>query len=995
MRRHVGVAVTLAAMILAPTTFALAQVQTGSILVRSADEQGAVVPGVVVTISSPVLVAGTQTGVTDAGGAYRFPSLPPGTYTVKVELSGFQTIAREGVVVGAGSTTPVDFTMKVGNLTETMTVKGESPTVDTTSANVNVHLDAKLLETTPAGRDIWSIIEYKVPGLVMATPDVGGNQGGLQRAISARGTDNAQNTQMLNGVNVGDPAAIGFAGYYYDPSSFQDIQVSSGANDITVPTGGVLINMVTKSGTNRLQGQVLDTFQGKGTQWDNIDGGLQRNGIRPNGAAVDHIKNFNINAGGPIFKNRLFYFAALNDQRTAVHFAGFPSPTWNGNAEPDITNITSVLANPTYQFNPRNRVQATLSRQVYDKPNRGASTANGLQDPESVWHEHDILAVYQGLWNVVLTDRQFIDTRVSYNSINFPLNLKTSQQTLLDQSTQIRTRANTIQQVMDRRRLQFTSNWQYFVPQALGGRHEFRVGFDNAYTPEDVDLAINDNVRLTYRSQASAAGGPGPVSVQLFNTPLHQKRAVMITSLYGQDTYTYKRLTAVGGIRWERVEGWLPEQQDPAGQYLLEGTPVTTAFGSYQIIRSFPEIRDIPNWNNAGPRGSIIYDVRGDGRTAVRGSVARYYDQIGTGTPGGVNPNGLISRTFVWNDNGDLVFQPNELGPASGAISAPLPVEFLKSHFLLNKRPYRNEITGGVDHQLIPDLRLSVTYIHRREHDQIVTLEQNIPFDYYIQEIFRDPGPDGVIQTPVGDTRAAGNSDDRDLTVYASKLPLLTSATGPANDDRVNQRYHGLELTASKRYSNRWTLLAGYTYSRTRVNLAGLNNNSATSLLGTSVTSPNSLINQNGRSSLDRAHNFKLTGSYLLPWDILLAGNLRAQSGQPYTRVVTVTGLPQAVNGLNVNAEPRGSHLLPWLKTFDLRAGKVFRFGTNEFEADVDVYNVTNANTIFDVRTNTGTTPVPDYTTGQTVRIATFGSPIGVLGPRIIRFNVSYKFGQR
>ncbi len=435
MRRSIRSMLGSLFIVLAVAGAAFAQVQTGSILVKSVDEQGAVVPGATVTISSPVLVSGTQTGVTDSGGIYRFVSLQPGTYALKVELTGFQTIAREGIVVGAGNTTPIDVALRVGNLAETMTVKGESPIIDTTNATVGVHLDSKLLDTTPAGRDIWSIIEYKVPGLVMATPDVGGNQGGLQRSISARGTANGQNTQMLNGVNVGDPAAIGFAGYYYDPSSFSDIQVSSGANDITVPTGGVLINMVTKSGSNRLTGQVLDTYQGKSTQWDNIDAPLQQVGIRPNGAAVDYIKNFNLNAGGPILKNQLFYFAALNDQRTSVHFAGFPSPTWTGAAEPDTTNITSVLINPTYQLNTKNRFQVTFSRQVYDKINRGADTSNGTQDPQSVWHEHDVLGVYQGLWNYVVNDRQFVDTRVSYNSINFPLNLKTDLQTLLDQAT--------------------------------------------------------------------------------------------------------------------------------------------------------------------------------------------------------------------------------------------------------------------------------------------------------------------------------------------------------------------------------------------------------------------------------------------------------------------------------------------------------------------------------------------------------------------------------
>src|SRR5262249_10514467 len=106
--------VTLCTVVLISISAPLAaQVQTGSILVRASDEQGAVTPGVTVTISSPVLVAGTMTGVTDVGGAYRFPSLVPGTYTVKLELTGFQTIVREGIVVLVGQTTPIEVALKV------------------------------------------------------------------------------------------------------------------------------------------------------------------------------------------------------------------------------------------------------------------------------------------------------------------------------------------------------------------------------------------------------------------------------------------------------------------------------------------------------------------------------------------------------------------------------------------------------------------------------------------------------------------------------------------------------------------------------------------------------------------------------------------------------------------------------------------------------------------------------------------------------------------
>ena len=141
-----------------------------------------------------------------------------------------------------------------------------------------MNIDNALLEKTPGGRDIWNVIEYKAPGVVVESPDVGGNQGGLQRSLSARGTPNAQNTQVLNGVNVNDPAAQGFAMYYYVPTTLENIQVSTGAQDIAVGTGGVFINMVTKSGTNRFSGMALQTYQGRPTQIDNIDDELRAGG---------------------------------------------------------------------------------------------------------------------------------------------------------------------------------------------------------------------------------------------------------------------------------------------------------------------------------------------------------------------------------------------------------------------------------------------------------------------------------------------------------------------------------------------------------------------------------------------------------------------------------------------------------------------------------------------------------------------------------------------
>jgi hypothetical protein len=133
MTRILKVLVVLIAVGLASP--AIAQVQTGSILIKATDQQGAPAPGATITITSSVLVAGSMTAVTDASGAYRFPSLVPGTYSVKVELQGFQTLIREGIIVVVGQTTPLDLSLKLAALAESVTVTGQSPTVDTTSGN--------------------------------------------------------------------------------------------------------------------------------------------------------------------------------------------------------------------------------------------------------------------------------------------------------------------------------------------------------------------------------------------------------------------------------------------------------------------------------------------------------------------------------------------------------------------------------------------------------------------------------------------------------------------------------------------------------------------------------------------------------------------------------------------------------------------------------------------------------------------------------------------
>src|SRR5436190_13637075 len=320
---------------------------------------------------------------------------------------------------------------------------------------------------------------------------------------------------------------------YYVPTVFEDVQVSTGAQDISIGTGGILINMVTKSGSNRFNGSALQTYQSKNTQADNIDDALKQAGIRPNANATDLITNSNFQAGGPFVKNKLFYFGSINYQATHVAVVGFPAvvpysfvPTPLANtSDKDTTDIIAGEGKVTYQLGTSNRFEGYLSKQRYDKPNRGASNT---VTQESNSKELDTFVITQLSYNRVLSDRMFLDSKISYNNTHFPLYQKTDMQSLLDNSTSTRFRNRASSALMFRRRAQFLANWQYYLPQLAGGRHEFKAGFDNGYTPEDVNTTRVGDVNLVFTSLPTAAAS----SVQIFNTPLHQRRAVMTSALY-------------------------------------------------------------------------------------------------------------------------------------------------------------------------------------------------------------------------------------------------------------------------------------------------------------------------------------------------------------------------------------------------------------------------------------------------------------------------------
>ena len=282
-----------------------AQVQTGSITGSISDVSGAVLPGVNVTLTGDRLIGGPQTIPTDASGNYRFDRLSPGTYGVKFELQGFKTVERQDVVVNASFVATINAKLEVGALTETITVTGESPTVDVRSNVQQTVMSQEILEGVPTGRDPWSLAKI-IPGVQVSTYDVGGTQSVQQSNLSSHGSNTNDVSFNIDGATVNWPGAGGGSTMlYYDQGMFEEVNYMTSAIPAEVLAGGISINMVTKSGSNQWRGDLRYSYANDDLQSENWSDTQELNPTFL-GNPTKKTYDLNLAAGGPIVQNRIW-----------------------------------------------------------------------------------------------------------------------------------------------------------------------------------------------------------------------------------------------------------------------------------------------------------------------------------------------------------------------------------------------------------------------------------------------------------------------------------------------------------------------------------------------------------------------------------------------------------------------------------------------------------------------------------------------------------------
>lgn len=926
---------------------ASAQTLTGTILGTVRDDSGLVLADVTVTLSSPALMSAVKT-VTDAAGDFLFAALPPGEYAILFTREGFQAVRREGLRVGAESTSTVDVGLTLA-VAEAVTVVRRTAGLDRYRTALAVSYDARELADLPGSRSILSILAA-TPAVHVARIEVGGNTGAIGGFYSAYGTSGA-NRPVVEGIGV---AGFAPAGFTLDYGSFEEVSVGTGAHSAEWPAPGVQMQLVGKAGGNEYHGSVYADYENAAWQSINIDASQIGRGLQgASGLAareinrLDSYYDVNADVGGYLKRDRAWWYGSLRRQDVATRLVNLP-------AVPYRTLLANYNGKVTYQPGANDKLVGFVQAGRNHQPTRGdpfAQAGGGLtvatviNDAVSATTDHIAWGwVWKGEWNRVIRSNLLLDARAGGFGANRSETPNGTEDRFEDISSLV-VRGGSRDWGRDLRRGQVAGAISYFKSGWLG-THTIKTGGEAARIVEA------EMWRTSYpRDVLHVLSGGIPRDVFLFDqTPSGAESGLWTFGAYGSDAWRLRpRVTLNLGVRFDRYRAFLPAQNHPAAPN--------------QQVTSFPPVDSLIARNRINVRTGASFDASGDGRTVVKVTYGTY--SVGPGTELGFNANRNASlwwRRYPWVDwnlNGawDL---GEESTTAIREIRGGAALESLDPGLEL---PLLTEMAGWVEREWAPGLVIRTGVVWRGEQHHYARRNVNQPFDAFTIPIsIPDPGPDGSFSTP---------DDPPPIRGFALRPDLV--GVPPAHEVRnvpgADARYWTWEAVATKRDSGDWSFTASFSHTWTEEH-ANMFGGQAVRQNALPLT-PNDLINANEGGAYDyRVWSAKVYGTYEAPWGLRFTPFLRHQSGQPFGRTFVA---PLNYGNVRILAEPIGTRRTDNITLTDLRAEKVFRFGnTRRLAAFVDVFNVLNTN------------PEQSTNWGSTM----FLRPITIVAPRIARIGL-------
>jgi hypothetical protein len=933
----------VAALAVANAGPAFAQATTGTITGRVVDSSGGVLPGVAVSIKSPQMIGGARDAVTDQLGTYRFTAVPPGTYTVTFTLASFSTVTVEGVVVNASTTMTVNAPMQVENLAESVTVVSTTPTIDLQSTQVGVNWSEQQMEDLPYGRGIRGLARL-VPGLSPTQFDVGGNTVGGSTTTGARSYGRSGGELIKFDGVVWDQ-------FFGDYNTYDQISVAAAAKGAEAQSPGVTLSFVVKSGSNQFHGAYLLAHQDGAFQGNNVTPELRKQGFDPGNNKFTRYNDISLDLGGPIIRDKLWFYGAYGYNYSGLLIPGFISIA-SGQQVEYFTRLDNPTAKLTYQLSRNNKLEFTEQLNRKWQPYRNASTFVPMEASQNqiAW-----TAIGPAIkWTRIMSDRMTFDASFNRSGYWWPDYAWTDDVRKIDVTT-TQTRGAFLELRREPVRWGWNGTWSWY--RTLGSmNHEIKSGFLGYNSQNYVETYGYPNQQIyRYRSV------PGetdyflhPDSVQVFEYPNNTNAGVMYHSWFANDSVNITpKLTVNAGLRFDHYSSWLPEQ----------GNPGTGPFATARII---PETHGFPVYNAISPRVSAVYDLTGSGRVALKASFGRYAAS-GSGVSAAAGPvassvNPAASLTYTYNRwDGSIPYMPiaANLASVTGSTRDSKLDPSLKGEYL-------DEYTGGVDLGLWKDTTIRLNYVRKGDHRGNKVLNLATPFEAYTDLVTAiDPGRDNL----------AGTADDGTVRVWSVSrthpgFGQIRELTVNAADGEGDDRYNAFEATFSKSYSNGWSMLASYSADKRDIkNIAPRNPNEAAYNWELPET----------------FQGVRLSGTYELPWDLLVASTFTAQQGEYFDRIVQVR---DALNTtVNVRVEGHAGRY-DWVKLSDLRLSKSLALKGGNLEGMVDVFNLFNTSVVLRRVTTNGVNFNKPLATGGID--AASANPIPAA--RVFRLSVRYRF---
>lgn len=947
---------------------ASAQQTEASVIGTVTDESQGVLPGVTVTATSPAL-QGTRGTVTDAQGRYRLTPLPIGTYVLVFELAGFQTLRRENLRLTAGLTARLDVTVTVGGLAETVTVSGASPVVDAASTAATTVLTRETLDLIPTARTGYNAIMAQAPGVRETLQAFGPTAGPGFRAF---GQSN-QGYQTFDGVQTTSPL-LSQTGQYIDFASFEEAVVATLGHDASVPTRGIYMNTVVKTGGNEFHGRGFFGWTNQAFQSNNISPELEARGVgTPDELELKDDMSFEV--GGRILRDKLWFFgmARLQREKTLVQdcylrqapFTG-PSLQTSGEQCHNWERAGYITTKETIKINDSNTVNGMFMN-IFRRDTEGATQFVAWERRRKQWNAFPsptLKAEWQSIQGNARTMSVMYGLWVNRSGgwgEEFADGALPGRDRITGFAWGTRPDIGERQHVF-RENVRWGLDW--YKSDWFRGSHAFKIGAD--YYRSEGNRARVDRKAPTYEV-VFANGVSDTIEVQ--NTPVSPTGRLIYIAPFIHDTWTVgPKLTLNLGIRYAYDNGKVPEVCREAAN-----PPGDVA----NPAQCFPDIQ-FPVYHSLAPRLRFAYDFTGAGHTLLKGGWGRYqkgrwFEEINT-----ANRNVINTTVYTWRDlNGNRDYDPGEINLDPNGPDFQSQTFTGQGAALANgivnpneAQAYTDEYMLQFEHELMPGFGVRLTGIHSRVLNWYRYENTLRPYESYTIPIRNtDPGPDNI----------RGNADDPGTVITYYEYPVALrgnrfQAPWIVNDAAADKDYTSFEIAASRRLANRWSMQGSFSFTQIDDPLPP-NTAGGVGAFEANTRDPNAEI-----FAADNTKEWqgRFSGSYLLPWwAVQLSANYQARSGAYWARTAVFRG-GVTIPSITLRVEPRDAHQLPTIHLTDFRVEKRLRLGgAKTLALRLNLFNLLNAGTITNISTGSG---------------PTFGRVTGITRGRLAEFNIAYDF---